>query len=208
MTKPTLIIMAKAPRIGAGKQRLAATIGKTEAWRINRALHRITLLAACDARWRVLLCVSPDGAAQLNLPGVWPDSVARGAQGGGDLGARLARAMAGRRNVALIGTDCPLLTRAHIARAFAALKRAPFAMGPAADGGFWLLAARSGSHAAKAMANVRWSSAHAGADVRANLKARVEMLPELFDVDEARDLERWRRHGSPMAAAASPSSGR
>lgn len=138
MTKAVLIIMAKAPRVGVGKTRLAKAIGKAEAWRVNRALQARTLRVSMDTRWLTLLCVTPDSAASLTLPGAWPAGVKRIAQGGGDLGARLARALGLRRRVAVIGTDCPAISRALIAQAFAALKRAPYALGPTEDGGFWI----------------------------------------------------------------------
>lgn len=188
---PTLIVMAKAPRLGAGKTRLAQEIGALEAWRINRALQAHTLRVAQDERWRTLLCVTPDAAVNWRLPGVWPDDVARIAQGEGDLGARMARALAPHRNVAMIGTDCPELTRAHIASAYRALRRTPFALGPAHDGGFWLIAARDGAAAARAMTGVRWSTKHAARDVIANLgPANVALLATLRDVDTAADIVR------------------
>jgi rSAM/selenodomain-associated transferase 1 len=191
MIRPTLIVMAKAPRLGIGKTRLAAEIGRVEAWRINRALHAHTLREARDERWRTLLSVTPRDAISLCLPGIWPSTLTRMEQGGGDLGARLARALAAHRTVALIGTDCPGLTRAHIASAFAALKRAPFALGPSLDGGFWILAARRGRGAAPAMANVGWSTSHAASDVVRNLgRANVAILAKLADVDVAADLHR------------------
>ena len=187
----TLIVMAKAPRLGAGKTRLAKEIGAVEALRINRALQAHTLCVARDERWRTLLCVAPDAARHWKLPGVWPEGVARIAQGEGDLGERMARALAPHRNVAMIGTDCPELTRAHIASAYRALRRAPFALGPAHDGGFWLIAARDGAAASRAMAGVRWSSRHAAKDAIANLGARnVALLATLRDVDTAADLVR------------------
>jgi glycosyltransferase A (GT-A) superfamily protein (DUF2064 family) len=190
---PTLIVMARAPRIGAGKQRLAKEAGRVEAWRINRALQAKTLRAAKDPRWMTLLCVTPDAARRLTLPGVWPVGVPRIAQGAGDLGARLARAVKGRRRVAIIGADAPLLTRALIAAAFRALARARFAVGPAHDGGFWILAARRGDAAARAMRGVRWSAPETLDDVLARLPACPALLPALRDVDTLAD---WRSvHG-------------
>jgi hypothetical protein len=181
--------MAKAPRIGAGKTRLAREIGSVEAWRVNRALQAYTLKVARGASWRTVLCVSPDRAVGIALPGIWPREINRIAQGRGDLGKRLACALSPYRNVAVIGTDCPTLKRAHIAAAFAALRRTPFALGPTHDGGFWLFAARSGAQAARAMNGVRWSSAHAAGDVLRNLgAANVVILPLLHDVDTAADL--------------------
>ena len=185
--------MAKAPRIGAGKQRLAADIGRVEAWRVNRALHAHTLRVATDTRWRTLLCVAPRAALHLGLPGVWPSNTLRTLQSDGDLGARMAHAMTPHRNVAIIGTDAPQLTKALIARAFQSLASAPFVMGPSEDGGFWLLAARDGRAAARAMHPVRWSSEQAMADVLRNLDSKVVRLPTLHDIDDVNDLRALRR---------------
>jgi uncharacterized protein len=187
--RATLIVMARTPRIGAGKTRLAAEVGRVEAWRINRALQARTMRVAVDPRWRTLLSVTPDESVHLDLPGIWPHDIERVGQGDGDLGVRLIRALARHGRVAVIGTDCRDISRAHIASAFAALRRAPFALGPAHDGGFWLLAARSGEAAAQAMRDVRWSTKHAASDVIRNLGAAdVAMLATLRDVDVAADL--------------------
>lgn len=188
----TLIIMAKAPLLGCGKSRLAANVGAVEALRINRFLHRRAMAAAQDRRWRTVLAAAPDRAVRLSLPGVWPPTLERVAQGDGDLGARLARAVLRARGaVAVIGTDCPALTRAHVWSAFAALTRAPFAIGPARDGGFWIFAARDPRQAANAFVGVRWSTAQAAADVVARAPGPVARLAELGDVDE---IEDWRDH--------------
>ncbi len=209
--KPTLLIFAKAPRIGAGKQRLARAIGKVNAWRINRRLHALTLRAARDPRWETILYVADRSGAGLQLPGVWPQSIARMVQTRGDLGAKLAGALQRRRNVAVIGTDCPSISRAQIAAAFAALRRAPFVLGPSADGGFWLFAARDGDAGAAAMANVRWSTEHARADVEANIAGfahspQVVRLPMLADIDTLDDLIDWgqaQREATRIARASS-----
>lgn len=188
--KPTLVVMAKAPLLGGGKTRLAADVGPVEAWRVNRRLQARTMRVAGDPRWSTILSLAPRAALPLTLPGIWPSWLPRERQQGSDLGARLAHALRPRRWVAVIGTDALGLTRAHIAAAFAALRRAPFAIGPAVDGGFWLFAARSGRDAAAAMAGVRWSTPQAAADVIGNLGGRpVERLATLRDVDTAADLK-------------------
>jgi rSAM/selenodomain-associated transferase 1 len=195
MTKrPVVVIMAKAPRLGAGKSRLARDVGRVEAWRVNRRLHALTMRSAFDPRWRTVLCVAPDQALTLRAPGVWPDRCGRIPQGRGDLGTRMARALRRYRVVVMIGTDCPSLTRTDLASALAALRRRPFVLGPAHDGGFWLLAARNGAEAARAMLGVRWSTRHAAADVIANLGAgRVALLQMLRDVDVGADLQELQR---------------
>lgn len=190
----TLIVMARTPRLGHGKSRLARDAGRVEALRINRALHAHTLRAAVDPCWRTLLAVTPDRDAALQLPHVWSTGVARVPQGRGDLGARMARAMGRARGpVAIVGTDCPEMTRADVAAAFAALRRAPVAIGPANDGGFWVLAARRARDVVPALAGVRWSSAHALADVMARLSGRVTQLRTLSDIDTLADWRAYRR---------------
>lgn len=192
--RPLVVIMAKAPRLGAAKTRLAREIGRVEAWRVNRRLHAITMHAAFDPRWDTVLCVSPDSALRMHMRGVWPEHCQRIPQGRGDLGARMARALRRYRAVIMIGADCPSLTRAHLASALLALRRRAFALGPAHDGGFWLLAARKGADAAKAMTGVRWSTRHAAADVIANIgAAHVALLETLRDVDVAADLKPFQR---------------
>jgi rSAM/selenodomain-associated transferase 1 len=189
--------MARAPRVGAGKQRLAASIGRAAAWRINRALQAHTLRTACDRRWRSLLCVAPDGAVSLQLPNVWPARVVRVPQGRGDLGERMARmlGLCGRRErVAIIGVDCPGITRGRIASAFEALGRRRFAIGPSPDGGFWILATREPHRTAQAFRGVRWSTPYALADVVDRLPEAPAMLSVLRDVDT---IEDWRNAGPP-----------
>lgn len=192
MTERTLVVMARAPKLGQGKTRLAREAGRAEALRINRALHARTLRVADDPRWRTLLAVTPDTTG--TLPGVWPDHIERLAQGAGDLGVRMARALSHACGaVAIIGTDCPEMTRTDVAAAFAALRRAPVVMGPADDGGFWLLAARRARDVVHAFEGVRWSSAHAMHDVVARLSVPVATLRTLSDIDTLADWCAYRR---------------
>ena len=187
----TLIVMARAPAYGRGKTRLAQGVGRAAALRINRQMQTQTLRLAQDARWRAILAVTPDGARTARLPGVWPDKLVRIGQGGGDLGQRLSRViMRVPGPVAVIGTDCPALRSTHVAQAFRALGKAPVAIGPAGDGGFWLLAARRAGDVVDAFEGVRWSSAHTLDDLVARLRVPHLRLQILEDVDTAED---WRR---------------
>ncbi len=190
----TLIVMAKTPRIGHGKSRLAREAGRVAAWRINRALHAHTLRVASDTRWTTVLAVSPDRDVGVVLPGVWPSRTIRRAQGAGDLGARLARVMTRFRGpVAVIGTDCPDVMRRDLASAFMALGRARVVIGPASDGGFWILAARRGRDVADAFRDVRWSSVHTLADVESKLREPVAHLRTLSDIDTLADWRAYQR---------------
>lgn len=182
--------MARAPAYGVGKTRLARGLGKLEALRINRRLQAHTLRVAVGSRWRTVLAVTPERALTARVS-AWPHSVSRISQGGGDLGARLARVMRGvRGRVAVIGTDSPGVRARDIAAAFSALGRAPVVIGPSGDGGFWVLAARSGAKVARAFQGVRWSSAHTLADLVARLNTPHVRVRAHDDVDDADD---WRR---------------
>jgi glycosyltransferase A (GT-A) superfamily protein (DUF2064 family) len=91
--------------------------------------------------------------------------------------------------VAVIGTDCPAIAAPDIAAAFRALGRAPVAVGPATDGGFWILAARRAGDVAHAFSDVRWSSAQTLNDLEERLRVRVVRLRTLSDIDT---LDDWR----------------
>ncbi len=198
MTRPVVMIFAKAPVIGGAKTRLARGIGKGGAGRIYRARRAWVLGRLNDPRWRIVLAVAPDRAARRRFPGVWPKGVARTAQGPGNLGARQARVFAGRGPVCVIGTDAPDVTRADIAAAFAQLKRHDAVIGPALDGGYWLLALNAPAPRG-VFDGVRWSHAQTLNDLEGRLAAHgfsIARLRVLRDVDEAGDL---RRPGRPAA---------
>ena len=185
--------MATAPAFGRGKTRLARGAGRSAALRINRALQAHTLSVASDCQWITVLAVTPDARCDAVLPGVWPRGVIRQKQGRGDLGARLARTMERvRGHVAVIGTDCPYLDRRDVATAFKALGKAPFAVGPAADGGFWILAARRARDVTNAFAGVRWSSGDTLRDLEHRLQGRVVRLRTLSDIDTIDDWRAYR----------------
>jgi glycosyltransferase A (GT-A) superfamily protein (DUF2064 family) len=130
----TVIVFARAPRLGAVKRRLARGIGAMAALRFYRAQLAATLQAARDPRWQLVLAATPDRARAR-----WPAQVPRQPQGHGDLGARMLRALSRHRRAVLVGSDIPGLSRADLAAAFRALGRADAVFGPAEDGGYWLV---------------------------------------------------------------------
>jgi hypothetical protein len=92
--------------------------------------------------------------------------------------------------VAIIGCDIPDAGPQDALAAFHALGCAQAAFGPAADGGYWLVA-MSPPRPAHPFASVRWSTEHALADTLANFAGRrIALLRTLHDVDTAAD---WRR---------------
>jgi glycosyltransferase A (GT-A) superfamily protein (DUF2064 family) len=100
---------------------------------------------------------------------------------------RVARRHLGGR-VAIVGADIPGLRAYDVAAAFRRLRAADACFGPAADGGYWLVALGA-RRPARPFGSVRWSSPHALADTLGNFAGRrVAMLRTLRDVDTAADL--------------------
>ncbi|MFT7391240.1 MAG: glycosyltransferase A (GT-A) superfamily protein (DUF2064 family) [Paracoccaceae bacterium] len=190
--RPRLLVMVKEPRPGRVKTRLARGIGAVAAarWFRGAALGTIRRLAR-DPRWEVIVLVAPDREGMASR--VWPPELRRMAQGRGDLGARMARALLGAPPgpAVLIGGDIPGVTPAHIAGAYAALAGADAVFGPATDGGFWLVGLARGGLATPRgfLRGCRWSSPHALSDAeRSAAPLRLSRATTMRDVDDARDL--------------------
>lgn len=200
---PHVVLFARYPQYGRGKTRLAAGARASVALRFQRTmLSHLLYRLGRDARWRTVVAITP------NNIGRWPDYIEIVPQGQGDLGVRLLRAS--RRlppsPAIIIGTDCPAIRSTHIVQGFSALKSHDAVIGPAADGGYWLIGLRQ-PHLINPFTSVRWSSAHTLSDTMDNLKGRrVAFLEQLDDIDEIHQLNRtphWARlsAGSVRTAA-------
>lgn len=190
-----LVVLARRPRRGRVKSRLAADIGPGPALAVyKRLLARTLRRLARDRRWTTVLAATP--AREAFLPGRWTRGLPVIAQQGGDIGVRMVAAMAAMPpgRVVLVGSDIPGLTRRHIGAAFRALRQHDVVFGPAQDGGFWLVGLAAGARALPLFADVRWSSARTLADAVAGLPpgTRVALLERLSDIDDGADLARWR----------------
>ena len=198
MSAGAICIFAKAPQPGRTKTRLARDIGDAAAARLAEAFlldtwHKAVELAATSGA-RVVLVL--DGDPDTISPLVSAAQVV--AQGTGDLGARLERALMRELEAApwavAIGTDSPTLPVRLIARACERLAGGAAAvLGPCDDGGFYLLGLRQCPRGM--LANLPWSSRDTCAATARRLEEQrfdVERLDAWYDVDEASDLERLR----------------
>ncbi len=192
-----VLVFLKEPHPGRVKTRLGRAIGDIRAaWWCRHHSARLIRRLSSDPRWETWLAVSPDHEGEMSR--VWPAHLPRWPQGDGDLGARMGRAFRDLPPgpLAIVGTDIPDLGSAHVAAAFHALGEHDAALGPCPDGGYYLIAMkRTPRRAASGLFDgVRWSSEYAMTDTLASLgRARVALLPELQDVDEAADLAAVRR---------------
>ncbi|MDH3474588.1 MAG: TIGR04282 family arsenosugar biosynthesis glycosyltransferase [Rhodospirillales bacterium] len=188
-----LVVFARAPRLGKVKRRLARDLGTLAAWRF----HRLTTAAllrrlASDPRWTTWLAVTPDSAAHAGR-GLWPGSCRILPQGPGDLGRRMGRVIERLPPgpVAIVGSDIPGIGARHVVEAFRRLGDHDWVLGPARDGGYWLIGARRRPALRLPFAGVRWGGPHALADTLGNLAGqRIALLEQLDDVDTGADLAR------------------
>ena len=193
-----LVIMAKQPRAGRVKSRLARKIGSPEATRFYRVtLSRLLRAVSKDPRWTTVLAVTPDNAAG---DPVWADGFSVIGQGSGDLGVRMQHIMTalppGPVNV--IGSDIPDISPSHIERAFRLLGDNDAVFGPARDGGYWLVGLKRRPHVPRIFERARWSTKHALKDTLRNCRRlSVGFADTLADVDRRKDWRKWRR-GDPV----------
>lgn len=191
-----LAIFVKEPRPGTVKSRLAAAITPEEAAAVYRVLAEEVVRRTAprgDEYDRVLAFDPPSaGAAIADWLGVETSSLLP--QSPGDIGVRMERAFAelfarGARRVALVGTDVPALARDDVRDALESLDDHDVAIGPATDGGYYLIALKGPRP--RLFEGIGWS----GPDVLARTLDRasggglsVRVLRTLGDVDTLEDL--------------------
>lgn len=185
-----LLVFLKEPVPGKVKTRLAASVGAERASQLYVRMARKAWDAARKARG-ITPVVAYDGRAPLDwLAAPAPPSIP---QEGPGLGERLAGAL-GRYPgpVAAIGGDCPALTPALIEAAFSALGTSDLALGPAEDGGYYLIALKKPRP--ELFAGIDWSTPRVleqTLSAAARLGLTHTLLETLFDVDDQPSLERW-----------------
>lgn len=200
-----LIIFAKAPIPGQVKTRLCPPLTPDEAASLHGSLvldmlersHPPTLpRQGGRERWkwdRFLACAPSPDHVFFKILGE-RHGVRLLAQTGDDLGARMARAIAdvfalGYRQALVIGTDVPTLPHSAFGEALAWLASHDLVLGPAKDGGYYLIGLKQ--PAPELFADIPWSTDRVLAQTQqkaAALGLRVALLPVRRDVDTIEDL--------------------
>ncbi|SMX23025.1 TIGR04282 family arsenosugar biosynthesis glycosyltransferase [Boseongicola aestuarii] len=180
--------MLKEPRPGRVKTRLGRDIGlTTAAWWFRHQTRRL-IRRLEDPRWHLILAVSPDREGLQSR--IWPEHIDRLPQGPGTLGDRMARMLRSTPGPTLvIGADIPAVTTSHIALAFQTLNQNASVLGPAPDGGYWLVGLKHPARARQTLfQHVRWSTRHALQDTAKTLPEPTALTATLQDIDTAKDL--------------------
>lgn len=190
-----LLIFAKNPVPGKAKTRLSKDLGVEKAMEIYKGLLSYTssIAQACNAEKELHY------ADFINEDDMWPnDQFTKLLQEGSDLGERMQNAFQqafkkGFKRVLIIGTDCKDLTTDDLNLAFEKLENNDAVIGPANDGGYYLLGLSQMNQAV--FQNKEWSTSSVFPNTIKTFQEEgfsFEVLEELVDVDHASDLEQKR----------------
>lgn len=194
-----LIVFTRYPEAGKTKTRLVPVLGPGGAAELHRRMTDRTFRRVRQflAAYPVSLRVHYDGENEEGLRAWLGADLRMVPQVRGDLGRRMDYAFGeafgqGMRRVVLIGTDIPGIRAAHMARAFEALGRNDVVLGPAGDGGYYLIGLRGPAH--ELFEGMPWGTPEVLEATRKVASAhglRVECLERLDDVDRPEDIRVW-----------------
>jgi rSAM/selenodomain-associated transferase 1 len=197
-----LLVFARLPELGQVKTRLAADLGDERA------------LAIYEAMLLDLIANIGNSTPETEIEFLWPPTrAANGAalrrafahhsvamQTGTNLGDRLSMALSERfffhrtQKIVTIGVDDPALSRELIDAAFALLESCEYVLGPAADGGYYLIGCRAPSFDPVVFQDIDWGTSTvlaATLERIATIGGTVALLPERYDLDVVGDLKRY-----------------
>jgi hypothetical protein len=189
MTAPTLLVVAKAPVPGEAKTRVARTIGDEAAADLAAAALLDTLATATAVGWPVVVAMTGDlsRAARADEIRAALEPLKVIPQRGDGLAERLAHAHAdaapgSTAGIVQVGMDTPQLLVADYLDAGRTVELGSIVVGPATDGGWWLLGLPDPSLAA-ALTDVEMSASDTGARTIEALGGDVVTLRTLRDMD-------------------------
>lgn len=192
MKKEVILVFQKNEVLGKVKTRLAAGLGEKRALEIYRLLLDKTYFALSTISVPIWTYFSDFIPENPTYP-----ACNRMLQVGQDLGERMKKAFAacfesGMVKIVLIGTDCPSLEGKHIIQAFEALDQSDLVLGPARDGGYYLIG--MSRNADFLFEGISWSSELVLSQTLALAAAQglqTSLLPVLEDIDTLEDWERY-----------------
>ena len=202
-----LLVFARLPERGQVKTRLARDLGDDRALAVYEAMLHDTLrgIGGPTPELEIEVMWAPTAAADgLSLRRAFGE-LPLAMQTGDTLGDRLSMAFSERfffhktDKIVAIGVDDPLLGRDLLDGAFRLLDSCEWVIGPASDGGYYLIGCRAGAYNSAIFTDVQW-----GTDVvlSATLQrirewgGSVAMLPERSDIDVVEDLRTFRGDGA------------
>ena len=206
-----LIVFTRYPQPGTAKTRLIPELGAAGAAQVSRQLteHTLTQVSRLCEQAAIAVTIAFAGGDVFQMQQWLGAHWQYVPQTGADLGDRMATAMRvafaeESQRVVIIGTDCPALTPALLSQAFQTLKQTDLVLGPAVDGGYYLIGIRQFDPAI--VAGIAWSTDLVLSQtlaIAASLGWTTHLLPTLQDVDHPADLAVWHAIASPINRAMS-----
>jgi uncharacterized protein len=189
MKTTALIIFQKNPLLGKVKTRLAKDIGQEAALEIYQQLIQMTFEQAVDCNGEMWVFYSD--YIPSDSPG---KNIHSRVQSGIDLGQRMKNAFIevfenGYNAAVIIGTDCPQISTVSLDQAIQKLDDSDLVIGPAMDGGYYLLGMNK-LHA-ELFQSINWSSdqvLNQTISVAEKLELSIHFLPKFYDIDTVDDL--------------------
>ncbi|MHC5676292.1 TIGR04282 family arsenosugar biosynthesis glycosyltransferase [Nostoc sp.] len=197
--KQHLIIFTRYPEPGKTKTRLIPVLGSVGAANLQRQMTEYTIFQVEELQKAIAISVEvrfTGGDLQLMQDWLGLDLVYH-SQGEGDLGSRMVRSLgnafqSGAENVIIIGTDCPGVNAQILATAFENLHAFDLVLGPASDGGYYLIGLRQPMP--ELFVKIEWGTAQVfqkTVDIAQKLNLSHVNLSLLADVDRPEDLPIW-----------------
>ena len=197
--KECLIVFSRYPEPGKTKTRLIPFLGSEGAATLQRQMTEHTL-AWCEqlqSEHPISVEVHFAGGNQQLMERWLGTDIVYQPQGEGDLGVRMASAFEsafsnGNSGVAIIGTDCPGLNAQIVKQAFEALSQYDVVLGPATDGGYYLIGLRL--LIPELFSGISWGTSEVlqqTVQVAQQRDLALAYLPVLTDVDRPEDLPVW-----------------
>ncbi len=195
MIKDALIVFFRSPKRGQVKTRIAQALGEDFTLELYRAfLADLAVLSRQVPAQTVAVYDGPEREA----PEAFSDKPCL-LQRGGDIGRKMFNALSdvlamGFKRAVLIGSDLPDLPASHIQAAFEKLAEAHVVLGPATDGGYYLIGCRKESLRPSLFSGIDWSGASVCAEtLRRVEEARLEaaLVEPWPDIDTCEDLKQF-----------------
>ena len=192
-----LLFFVKYPEKGKVKSRLATVIGDDSAVSLYKNLVAQMLSTLKEGTFPLYICFFPKNAQKpvKNWLGREYHYIP---QNGKDLGERMRNGFIngfamGYKRVVLIGSDIPDLPMKYIEEAFKSLKEMDAVIGPAFDGGYYLIGFNLSTFSPQVFEGITWGTENVFEETMRKLKRfrrTVHTLPYHRDIDTAEDLKR------------------
>lgn len=207
-----LILFTRYPEPGKTKTRLIPLLGPHGAANLQKQMteHVIARTGGFVSDRRIDMEVRYEGGNQGLMAEWLGGHISYRSQGRGDIGTRMAQAFSqafrqGKKQVVIVGSDCPGINEATVRSAFDLLAQFDLVLGPANDGGYYLIGLRQ--EESKLFEDIRWGTVEVGArtlEIAIQLGLRWVKVEPLDDVDRAEDIEVWESEATRKEATPQP----